>query len=519
VSARTRKGVAGEFERFVTGALGIVAATPTAEADKGCCGTPEEEEVAPPPPKRETPKARPTTLEEARRVFKKWLGNDYDTNALDAMLATLAAERLGGEPIWLLIISGSGNTKTTTVNACSGVGALVVSTITSEAALLSGTEKKSRAKDATGGLLREIGASGVLVIKDFTSILSMNRDLRAQVLGAFREIHDGSWVRKIGNEGGRSIPWEGRIAVIGAVTTAWDTHHSVIASMGDRFILLRVDSKKGRIAAGRQAIRNTDQEKKMQAELSAAVGGVIANMDTAGITLNEQETETVLAAADLVTRARTACEYDYQGNVIDAHAPEMPTRFAKELTQIIRGAVAVGMDRREALRLAIRCACDSMPPLRLAIIDDLVGNVESTTSDVQRRLNKPWKTVDRQLQSLNMLEVLDVVEKPWGEERHRWHYSLAADVHPEALNPELLSDPLSSPEKSVDTPTPHEKKKEGETQTKQDRIHTDKSGEHPPQQTTETQGSGDSCPSCDKPFDLPNPSCSAAHWHGDGETP
>jgi hypothetical protein len=53
----------------------------------------------------------------------------------------------------------------------------------------------------------------------------------------------------------------------------------------------------------------------------------------------------VLAAADLVTLARTGVEYDHQGNVIDAHAPEMPTRFAKELTQIIRGAVALGIEQ------------------------------------------------------------------------------------------------------------------------------------------------------------------------------
>jgi hypothetical protein len=27
------------------------------------------------------------------------------------------------------------------------------------------------------------------------------------------------------------------------------------------------------------------------------------------------------------------------------------------------------------------------------------------------------------------------------------------------------------------------------------------------------------CPSCDKPFDSPNPHCSAAQYHGDGQTP
>ena len=136
--------------------------------------------------------------------------------------------------------------------------------------------------------------------------------------------------------------------------------------MGDRFVLVRIDSTKARMASGRQAIGNTGDETQMRAELAAAVAGVIAGMNTAPITVTDDETERLLAAADLVTLARTGVEYDYRGDVIDAHAPEMPTRFAKQLTQIVRGAVAIGMDRADALRLAMRCARDSMPPLRLA---------------------------------------------------------------------------------------------------------------------------------------------------------
>ena len=98
-----------------------------------------------------------------------------------------------------------------------------------------------------------------------------------------------------------------------------------------------------------------------------------------------------------MTLARTGVEYDYRGEVIDAHAPELPTRFAKQLAQVVRGAVAIGMNRADALRLAIRCARDSMPPLRLLIIDDLANHPDSTSSDVRKRINKPRTTVDRQL--------------------------------------------------------------------------------------------------------------------------
>jgi hypothetical protein len=65
---------------------------------------------------------------------------------------------------WLMIISGPGNAKTETLQATSGLGAHVVSTLTSDAALLSASPRKQRAKGATGGLLRRIGERGILAI-------------------------------------------------------------------------------------------------------------------------------------------------------------------------------------------------------------------------------------------------------------------------------------------------------------------------------------------------------------------
>ncbi|MGH3635439.1 MAG: bifunctional DNA primase/polymerase, partial [Mycobacterium sp.] len=271
-------------------------------------------------------------LENAHTVFRRWLGADYDTDALDVVLVAVAVEGLDGDPLWVLLISGPGNAKTETVQACDGVAATIVSTISSEGALLSATAKRERTKDATGGLLRKIGSRGVLVVKDVTSILSMSRELRGQVLAALREVYDGRWSRNVGTDGGRPGDWAGRVAVIGAVTTAWDTAHAVVSSMGDRFLLIRMDSGVGRQASGRKAIGNTGSETEMRAELAATVADVLKGMNRNPVTLTDTETDTLLAAADLVTRARTGVEYDYRGDVIDAHAPEMPTRFAKQLT-------------------------------------------------------------------------------------------------------------------------------------------------------------------------------------------
>jgi hypothetical protein len=205
-----------------------------------------------------------------------------------------------------------------------------------------------------------------------------------------------------------------------------------------------MDSTVGRIHAGRHAVGNTGREETMRAELSAVAAGVLAHVPQCeAITVSDAERERILAAADVVTLARTGVDYDYRGDVIDAHAPEMPTRFAKQLAQVLRGSVALGMSRRSALRLAIRCARDSMPPLRLAILDDVATHPGSTTKDVRRRLGKPRATADRQLQALQMLGVLVCEEEETshaGRPATLRRYQLAEGINPDVLNPDSVPD-------------------------------------------------------------------------------
>src|SRR6266571_9543395 len=217
------------------------------------------------PPRKSPPRSTDipgTVLADVHGAYKKWLGADYDLDALNVVLCAAAAEKLSGDPPWVLVVGGSGAAKTETVAPLTGAGAVTISTITGEAALLSGTPAKSRAKNATGGLLRKVGPSGLLVVKDFTSILSMNRDTRALVLAALREIYDGHWSRNVGTDGGFTLTWKGRIVVIGAVTTAWDAAHQVVSTMGDRFVLVRLRTGDHRRAAGRQSMANVGAEVK-----------------------------------------------------------------------------------------------------------------------------------------------------------------------------------------------------------------------------------------------------------------
>jgi hypothetical protein len=390
--------------------------------------------------------AAPTgRIDAIHRLFEKHYGKDYDMQTADAVLAVAATNKLAGDPPWLMVISGSGNCKTDTVNSVSEAEHTIsISTISSEGALLSAAKK---GKGGTGGLLRQIGNAGVLIVKDFTSIVSGDRKARAQILAALREIHDGKWDRSVGVTGGLTISWTGRVICIAACTTAWDSAYGVLAVMGPRFVIIRSSARVGRTAAGKRSIRNAGTEGTIRKEIGEAVAALIADarLHPRDAHLTEEEENKIVAAADIVTRARTGVEVDYQGNVVDAHEPEMPTRFVKQLVLIFRGALSIGISRDAALALALRCARDSIPPIRLSVLKDLADNdmEDCRVFAIAERLRRPWRTIRRTLDALYVLDIVHCVEADDenGEtgggdkaDRKGLLYALAADVDLTALN-------------------------------------------------------------------------------------
>src|SRR5262249_48050153 len=152
----------------------------------------------------------------------------------------VAANLLPGDPIWLGVIGPPSSAKTEILNSISLLPHVVQAATLTPAGLLSGTPKKQYDKTAKGGLLRQIGSFGIIALKDFGSILSMRPDAKAEVLAALREVYDGSWTRHLGTDGGRTLTWSGKVALLFAATSVIDSHYGVIGAMGDRFLLCRL---------------------------------------------------------------------------------------------------------------------------------------------------------------------------------------------------------------------------------------------------------------------------------------
>jgi hypothetical protein len=127
------------------------------------------------------PSAQPAErrdIKDVIRVFGKWLL--LEPTPIYAVLGTVAANMLDGDPVWLGLVAPPSHAKTEVLIALLQLPHVKKAATLTPPSLLSGVPKKQHERGAKGGLLREIGEFGVLVLKDFGSILSMRPDAMAR---------------------------------------------------------------------------------------------------------------------------------------------------------------------------------------------------------------------------------------------------------------------------------------------------------------------------------------------------
>jgi len=340
-------------------------------------------------------------LEACVETYRRWL-HLPDPGVVFITLAAIVANRAPGDPLWILLVAPPGAGKTEATNALAGQADVhAVATLT-EASLLSGTPKRERADGAKGGLLREIGDFGIVVLKDFGSILSMQREERAKVLAALREVYDGAWTRNVGTEGGRTLSWHGKIGLVAGSTGAIDSHHGVIATMGERFVMYRIPRVDGD-AQARAALRHVGRETAMRAELAKAAGAVLSAIDSSLLTAppGDELVDRLVNLATLAVRCRSAVERDgHTREILLIPEPEAPGRLAGALLRLYNGLCAIGASEMETWRLVTQCALDSMPALRRAVLELLLAGQAANTTAIAETIGYPTQTTRRALEDL-----------------------------------------------------------------------------------------------------------------------
>lgn len=355
-------------------------------------------------------------------TYRNWL-HFPDPAPIFAALGVAAGHMLPGSPVWLMLVGQASCGKTEVINSLLGLPHTVSASAITEASLLSGSGKKDRDNASTGGLMRELGESGILLLKDFTSVLRMDRDARDKTIGALGEIYDGRWNRAVGADGGRNLEWKGRMSLLAGCTPVIDEFHHVMVPMGSRFMFYRFDLVNG-YAQANAALASAGLMPEAREAIQYAVNELFAGIVVPNKLkeIRGDNRKRLVSLANFAIRCRTAVNRDpYKHEIIGVSDPEAPGRFVTSVQQLQQGMLLIGVKEEEAWRITCRVAMDSMPALRLRVIQALCTHrkdgISYETAEMAAHLRYPLTPVRRCLEDL---EALQMIERDANGKSHVW---------------------------------------------------------------------------------------------------
>lgn len=279
-----------------------------------------------------------------------------------------------------------------------------------------GQTKENRGRFITTG-------NGMFLAKDFTTVLSMRRETRAEILAQLREIHDGEFRKSFGT--GETKIWRGRATIIAAVTPVIDRHYSVFNVLGERFLQVRwhrPDSPE----AGQRAIQQQGMEKIIRKQLRAAFKSLFEAETDTPPTMSSKSERRLANLAELVAIARTHVFRGSYGNreIEYVPEPEANTRISKGLAAIAKGIAALNgrevvaeQDLQDVFRVALDCISENRRRVFIPIAQGRNANSFPMPRTVAEReaeelqalgliTEKPYSLTDT---AARLLEVADLV--------------------------------------------------------------------------------------------------------------
>lgn len=341
-----------------------------------------------------------------------------DRGILRVLCATVIGNRLDINPIWLFLVAGPSSGKSEFLESLNGMSFEKGGFIHPISTLTTNTFASGQKRDGMETSLLHKLKNGIMIFKDFTSIISKQREATQEIMGQLREIYDGSFVKETGT--GYRISWKGRIGLIAGITTIIDYEANSFASMGERFIQYKIIAP-DRIEALRKAWDNAFDIKAKREHLQECMKSYIEyaleNMTEEKIELEKDIRENIFEIANFTAIARSGVKLDFRtGKVTFVPEKEMPMRIAMQLYGIACGISIldsieplVQESRKNNLTasdvaLLYKIALDSIPTQRRLTLINLAkykGGV--TTAGLATKLRYPTETVNNWLSQVNAL--------------------------------------------------------------------------------------------------------------------
>lgn len=374
----------------------------------------------------ETSKEPMVAPEEVFESYKKWLYLK-DDEPLRVLFGATFANRLQGDPLWLFLVAPPGGMKSELLMSLSKHQAIEATTSLTPHTLISGMQFPGGGDPS---LLPKLNGR-ILVVKDFTTILTMHFSSRDEIFGVLRDCYDGKTEKIFGNGLRRS--YASHFGILAGVTPAIESFGVVHQSLGERFLKYRLpfgDKNMTESDKIRRALSNINQEVKMREDL-CAIGNRVLNsaMPDPVPTIPEKVMEWIIHLAQCCAMMRGVVERDrFTQQVNYKPAIEIGTRLAKQMAKLSIG-IAIYLGKQEVdfeiYDLVRRVALDTAPDRVEEVVrriweftphkDDALKTIE-----VSQKTRLPTATIFRILQDLELLRLVDRVGKG---NKYEWRLS------------------------------------------------------------------------------------------------
>lgn len=353
------------------------------------------------------------TIEQIEQTFREWLHIE-DTTALRIVLATVIINMCPTDPLWLFIIAPPSSLKTEILNSLRDIEKIYPLSSFTPRTLLSGFGSQDNVKDS---LLFKLTGK-IVTLKDFTTVISMRQEDKAEILSQLREVYDGYYVRAVGTN--KVLVWEGKVGFIGAVTPIIDSHYAIYQALGERFIQYRLPPQDG-VEASMMAMSNTGKENEMRSYLRKQIKTFI--MELAGkeidpdVIISRDYRLKLAHLASFCVKARSGVVRDKTSKeILYAPEPEAPPRFAKQLQLLSLGLTLVNKKEtfgEDEYAIVFRVAMDSLQKNRIKIVRLLKdSSTMLPTPQIALGAKMPSTTTLRQLEDLYALGLVEKSESP-----------------------------------------------------------------------------------------------------------
>lgn len=347
-------------------------------------------------------------MNDLKKIFRKHLLLD-DYKIVDVVMAVIVGNFFQTDPLWLLIIGPSSSAKTEVLNSLDGLPfTYFISDMTTKT-LISGKENAS--------LLPELD-NKIVIMKDFTTVLSKRADDLKIIMAQWREVYDGKVCNMYGTGGASArVVWTGHVGLLGAATPVYDRKHGVVSQMGERFLLYRNANKKD-LESGLKSLSCFGSENPMREELQKAVEMFLNQFQEVELTvpnLSDDLRHKIVALASLCGHGRCHVHRDpySKDEITYLPEPEGSPRLSKQLYHLGISLMAVNGAEQitdEIFEILLKVGRDLIPRIRfkcLKYLWDKKAIIDSatflTTNEVADGIDVNGKTVLRALQDMGIV--------------------------------------------------------------------------------------------------------------------